>query len=228
MAPDLPTCARLAWWGTAWLRGHCSPDDLIDHVPGAGALLGALAGWRADGCTGLALALPVEGDLLGLGGPPAFNAAAYDAGEAVLAVGVDAGLVPAGEAPTWTRYVAHRAPVPDLGEADRGLRAGLLEATRRLVELDVARWRPEVADELMDLHRRAHLDHPPGVPPAAVELAARALRLAGIVALAGEGAAVSASESDLRTGTLRDLDRVARRALVSSCSPDGWPDAAAG
>jgi hypothetical protein len=228
VTPDLPTSARLAWWGTAWLRGHSPPDDLIDRVPGAGALLPVLAGWRAAGCTGLALVLPVEGDLLGLGGPPDFNEAAYAAGEAVLAVGVDAGAVPGGDPCRWTSYVARRAPVPDLGEADRGLRAGLLEATHALVELDVARWRPEVADELMDLHRRPHVDHPQGVPAAAVDLAARALQLSGIVALAGDGAAVSAHETDRRVAALRDLERVARHALVSSCSPDGWPPVGAG
>ena len=28
----LPASVRLAWWGTAWLRGHVVADQLIDEV----------------------------------------------------------------------------------------------------------------------------------------------------------------------------------------------------
>ena len=52
-----------------------------------------------------------------------------------------------------------------------------------------------------------------------------------MVALAevDDGAAVSAYEIDRRRAALGGLERTARRALVASCSPEGWPpdDAAA-
>ena len=86
---------RLAWWGTAWLRGHvvtdqCSTpcsDATLTHARATGATARparAAGRLRAPGATGVGLALPAEGDPLGLGGPPAFNAAALEAGEAVV------------------------------------------------------------------------------------------------------------------------------------------------
>ena len=44
----------------------------------------ALRVLRRDGVQGSALVLPVPGDVYGLPGPPEFNAAAAQAGEAVL------------------------------------------------------------------------------------------------------------------------------------------------
>lgn len=228
MTPDLPVSARLAWWGTAWLRGQVSPDELIDEVPHSAGLLGLLATWRAEGCTGLALALPVEGDPLGLGGPPDLTADVIDLGECVLALGTGHGLLPPTPAHrAWLPTAAVRGTVPDLGEADRALRTEVVTTARRLADLDVARWRPEAADALMNLRHRPHVDHPAGWDPRCVDLAARALQAEGIVALAAgdDGAAVSAHEMAHRRHALDDLDRAARRALVAACSPDAWPPA---
>jgi hypothetical protein len=60
-----------------------------------------------------------------------------------------------------------------------------------------------------------------------VELAARALQAAAIVdlALADDGAAVSALEADRRRQALRGLATAARHALVAACSPEVWPPA---
>ena len=102
-SPDLlPPSARLAWWGTAWLRGAVVTDQVLDAVRGHDAahhvaglapgdvpgqattaepLVAALGALRARGVTDLGLALPVEGDLLGLGGPRALNDAALEVGE---------------------------------------------------------------------------------------------------------------------------------------------------
>jgi hypothetical protein len=89
--------ARLAWWGTAWLRGHVVTDLVVDAVlagdathvfaglPGINGsvpLARTLAELRATGSSGLGIALPAAGDPVGLGGPTAFNAAALEAGEA--------------------------------------------------------------------------------------------------------------------------------------------------
>ncbi|MBZ5739948.1 hypothetical protein [Nocardioides mangrovi] len=244
MTSPLPASARLAWWGTSWLRGQVVTDLLVDAVLGDDAthavaglpgsdvtetLVGALARLRSLGATALGAAFPAEGDPLGLGGPRRFNADALEAGEAVVVSGTPLGLVPlrTGAATVWTCQPADRRQLPDVGEADRDLRAGLIAAAEALADLDVARWRPEVADELMDLRHRDPLVAPDGVPARCVELAARGLRAMTIVglALADDGGAVSAGEASARRAALVPLDRVGRRALTAACSPEVWPPA---
>jgi hypothetical protein len=240
----LPSSVRLAWWGTAWLRGHVVADHLIDAVvdqdathlvafadSAAEPLVSGLGRLRADGVDALGVALPAEGDPVGLGGPAAFNAAALEAGEAVVAVDAAAfalhGLVPhrVGAAVTWAVMAAERRQLPDVGDADRSLRATLPEAADTLAALDVARWRPEVADRFMNLRHRPRLSAPPGVPPRCVELAARGLQALDIVALAlaDDGGAVTAHEAEARRAALVPLGRAARRALVAAASPEVWP-----
>lgn len=233
----LPVSGRLAWWATAWLRGHLGPDDLLDAVMGddvAHVVLGpddglvtTLASLRADGATAFGAAFPVEGDLVGLGGPRELNAAALEAGEAVVAVGAESALVPTRVGPTveWTLLPSRRRQLPDVGEADRELRRVLLESAEQLAALDVARWRPEVADRLMDLRHRPDVPHPPGVPTRCVDLAARGLQALGIVdlALEDDGGAVSSSEIARRREALAPLARAGRRALVAATSPEVWP-----
>lgn len=234
--------ARLAWWLSAWLRGDASPDELRDAVVGDDAahdvagldadgttpLLLALGRIRASGAASAGLALPAPGTPAGLGGPREFNTAALEAGEAVVLVGGGIGLVPAraGAGVVWRCLPAERRPLIDLGEADRGLRAALLEAADDLAELDVARWNPEVADELLNLRRTPSCSAPRGTPERAVDLAARAVQAEGIVQLAlrDHGGALSAYQIDVRTRALRGLADAARHALVAACSPEVWPD----
>ena len=241
----LPVSVRLAWWGTAWLRGHVVADHLIDAVRGEDAthhlvghpdadpepLVTGLGRLRREGADALGAALPAEGDPVGLGGPAAFNAAAFDVGEAVVALDAAGfalcGLVPArvGAAVTWTVMAAERRQLPDVGETDRALRAALPEAADALAALDVARWRPEVADRLMNLRHRPPTAAPPGVPPRCVDLAGRALQALEIVALGLEddGGALTAAEAQARRDALLPLGRAARRALVAAASPEVWP-----
>jgi hypothetical protein len=192
----------------------------------AETLIGGLGRLRAEGATMLGVAYPAEGDAVGLGGPPVFNHAVLEAGSAAVAdAGI--GLVPVRVGPviTWQAYAAQRRQLPDVGEADRGLRAALVESTQALVDLDVAKWRPEVADRLMNLRHRTTLHAAPGVPDRCVELAERGLQAAEIVeiALEDEGAAVSAYEMNARREALVPLDRAARRALTAAGSPEVWP-----
>ncbi|WP_181311067.1 hypothetical protein [Nocardioides campestrisoli] len=245
MSTVLPDAALLAWWGTAWLRGHVLADHLLDalestgsvhtarpgpepvgDLPGTG-VLDLLRTLRDAGADHLALALPVDGDPLGLGGPPGFNFAALEAGQAVLAPEAGLGAVPevVGAGTTWVLRPASRAAVPDVGEADRGLRAAVPETAQALAQLDVARWRPEVADAIMDLHHVPDLDAPPGTPARCVALAARSLQCWAITELAAQdhGAAVTASEMARREAALQPLERAARRGLVAACSPQVWP-----
>ena len=233
----LPRSAEMAWWLTAWLRGHEQTDHLLDAFAGeahavaglpddAGSLVELLLHLRRLGVPYAGLALPVEGDAVGLGGPRPFNDDALDAGEAVMAGPV--GLVPheVGEVVHWHVHEAQRRQLPDVGEADRGLRSALLATADGLADLDVARWRPEAADALMNLRHLPALDPPLGTPSRCVELAARGLQARAIVSLAlvDDGGALSAYDVEQRRSTLVPLDRAARRALVAACSPEVWPD----
>lgn len=234
---ELPLSARLAWWLTAWLRGTEVTDHVLDAVTdgdlahvvdglsGGTAMLDLLLEARRSGATGAGLALPVEGDLLGLGGPRDFNDAAIEAGEAVV-VGAWA-FVPevVGEVCHWRVLPAARRQLPDVGDADRTLRAALLDSATMLADLEVARWRPEVADQLMNLGHRPSLDAPLGTPPRCADLAARGLQGWAIaeLALEDDGGAVSAYEIEARRGALQPLERASRRALVAACSPEVWP-----
>ena len=231
-ALGLPHSAALAWWLTAWLRGHEQTDHVLDalaegtHLLDGGSALDLLVRSRAGGATYAGLALPVDGDPLGLGGPRDFNGAAMDAGQAVVAGAL--GLVPEerGETVQWRVFEAAPRQLPDVGEADRALRESLVAAAGDLADLDVARWRPEAADALMNLHHRPALEAPLGTPPRCVDLAARGLQAWAIVDLAraDDGGASSAYEVDRRRGLLQPLGRAARRAIVAACSPEVWPD----
>jgi hypothetical protein len=230
---------RLAWWGTAWLRGHVVSDQLVDGVVGEDTvhllggedgvepLLLGLGRLRSVGATGFGLALPIAGDPLGLGGPGAFNSAALAAGEAVVTTGADVGLVPerTGASVTWAEHSALRRQVPDVGEADRALRSALLETADELARLEVARWRPDVADELIDLRHPRPVQAPDGVPSRCLALAGRGMQAMRIVelALVDDGGAISVSETKERRSALASLERAARRALVAACSPEVWP-----
>ena len=233
---------RLAWWGTAWLHGHVVADELLDAVIGddathlvAGApgevepLAVGLGRLRRLGLTSLGLALPAEGDLLGLGGPRAFNEAAIEAGVAVVGQGgtQGVGLVPTrvGAAVTWHVMSAERRQLPDVGEASRTLRAELVATADRLAALEVAKWRPEVADELMNLRRLSLPAAPAGIPAACVELAARGLQALAIVDLAryDDGGAVSSYEIAQRWEALTGRERPGRRAVGAAATPAVWP-----
>lgn len=236
----LPPSARLAWWGTAWLRGNVGPDDLLDAVLDTdvahrvlaedgvtGGLVPTLAALRREGATQVGAAFPVSGDPCGLGGPRELTDAALDAGEAVVVAEAGAALVPHRVGPTvdWRLLPASPRQLVDVGEADRDLRATLLSAANLLAELDVARWRPEVADRLMNLRAHDPLSAPPGVPARCVDLAARAMRARQVVdlALEDDGGAFSAAEAQRRRDALDPLARAARRGLVAACSPEVWP-----
>lgn len=232
---DLEESAVLAVWLTAWLQGSVSLDDARDAVIGPDAahdvvgvdgdstpLILALGGLRAAGAVGAALALPVPGDPLGLAGPPAFNTEALEAGQAVVLTGSGRGLVPvrAGAGVVW-RALPAAAPPPSEGvaAAEHGLRRALTETTELLVDLEVARWRPEVADELLDLRRPLALPLPASVPARSQALLALGTRCRRIAALAlvDDGNARTAAEAQARRRALLPLEAAARRAVVAAC-----------
>ena len=246
---DIPRSARLAAWGTAYLRGEVSTATVVERVQDkdephrvepadvlgldAVDLAGLLTALRAAGGTGLRVVLPVPGDVLGLPGPAAFNAAAVEAGECVIVLGSPAwGAVPEvtgfgsalepGWMVTWQVLPVTERPAATgtLAEAEQALREGMAEATSALTRLDVASWRPGTGERL-HLLRRAELH--PGVMPAGTDqrslrVLAGAHRLRAVLALAGEddGAGVTAFEVQQRAEALRGLDGVCRRAVAAA------------
>lgn len=240
MSPRLPDAARLALWFSAWAAGTVSldaardgivADDVAHHVVGLPdrdepvPLILALGLLRTEGGTSAGLALPVPGDLLGLAGPADFNGEVVDVGEGVLVHGAGLGLVPhrTGGAVQWCCHQAVTEPqLPDPSEADGALRQALVGTADRLAALDVARWRPEVADELRDLRRPLALPVPAVVSGRTQALLALATRCRRVVALAREddGNAITAREVSARREALQPLDAAARRAVVAACDPD--------
>ncbi len=235
----LPRSATLACWFNAWLGGRCSLDDARDAIVGADAahdvlniddepvpLVLALGHLRKRGTRLATLSLPIPGDLVGLAGPPRFNALALGAGECVVLEGAGLGLVPdvVGRGVTWRADVATEVrTIPDLAEADRQLKEMLLESSARLADLDVARWRPEAAEGLQALREVRPAPLAPGQSPRAQRVAALGLRCQAIAELGldDDGAAVSAFEAAERRDALLRLSRSARHALVAACSAPG-------
>lgn len=217
---------------------------LLPGLADGADLAAALAALRRAGVDALRVVLPAAGDVAGLPGPPAVNAAALEAGECVLtgrpearpgdpSLGPALALIPEvtafgshlepGALVTWRVHAVGAAGaggVTGLAEAERELREAMIEATELLHSLDVARWRPDAATRIGAL-RRGSLP-PDTVPEGTPARAVRVLALAGtvqeIVALAGEddGSAVSGWEADRRRAALRSLDGVSRRALCSA------------
>lgn len=216
-------------------------DDAVHRVeglPGESGPVGltlALGRLRTLGVTGLRVALPAPGHPLGLSGPPAFNARALEAEEAVVAYGAPYGLVPevseAGSAGDvhvevlWHCLPVREAPpadVPSLGEAERELAEALRDATEVLSRLDVAGSGP-VAEAAVDAYRaraeRGREALAPGYPPRAVRVLELAQRVGLLISVAyenGHGGAVSASEMAARGEALRPVERTARRAQVAA------------
>ncbi len=253
-----PRSALLAAWGNAWLAGDARLADLVRRVgayddshcvrglaPEDLSLERALARLRADGVDRLRLVLPAPGDAVGLPDPGPFTTAALAASEGVLALRADgsgSGLVPAlqvhgspydGTVTTvaWTAH-AVSCPGPDPGpflhDAEHDLRRGILECASTLADLDVARWRPDVAGALTDLRRRARggLDEdelPGGYPQRARQVLAQARQLASVLQLAtrDSGGALDSHEAAGRERALRELARLVRRARVAGYNAYG-------
>jgi hypothetical protein len=234
----LPAAARLTCWLNAWLAGRVSPDEVISGVsdggrplefvgPEAGTrlspalLLGELRRWQVRQ---VSCALPIPGDPLGLGGPAVFNADAIEASEAVVLHGAGLGLVPvrAGSVTSWRVSEAH-PPVylSPVAEAARALRTAMITAADEVARLDVASWRPEIAEDLEVLRRPGrHAEQLPFSGPECAHLASEALRAGAIVGLAraDDTGTISVWDADLRSAALQPLDHAARTALVAAAS----------
>lgn len=228
---DSPISAALVSWGNAWLTGHAGLDDAVDalervagpqivtDITGESPLRVFLAELRATGLSSFRLALPIPGDLLGLTGPPVFNGAALEAGQAVIAVlGTRRfGLVPSPDRRgssysgiRWTVHDAHvaDADVPQLADAERALSAAMRSATDALTSVDG----PMQGFPALD-----HVDGAlaPGYPGRAHRVGHLAARLALALRLAEERGLTSGQVA-ARREALKALDHAVRRARVAA------------
>ncbi|WP_131766287.1 hypothetical protein [Candidatus Protofrankia californiensis] len=241
-----PRSGALTGWGNAWLAGLVSTDEAITEIlegsggPGAphtidgeGLALG-LGRLRTVGARRLRLVLPVPGDVSGLPGPAETNQEALAAGEAVVVLGpvpplllvpsvtahgpaVEGGL----ESVHWRSATGHRVPPPPspLSAAEHELNDAIRTATAALLHLDRAKVDPDALAALRERHAdEPTLLLPPGYPPSAHALLARAGRIASLIDLAArdDGAAVTAEEIERRSTTLRGLSAAVRRACESA------------
>jgi hypothetical protein len=186
-------------------------------------LLGALR--RAGAATGR-LVLPVPGDMRGLGGPGAFGLAALDAGQAAVIAEVRIGLVPRPVADgvlRWTVFDLPQVPPVEqitLAEAEYGLAAAMREAATTLANLDIARHRPGVREEIDTVLRsQPSLEWPQGMPPRSLRVLQRAAEVQAILDVAAgdaPGGALSASAARARAEALRPLSSAVRRARCAA------------
>jgi hypothetical protein len=237
---DFPA-GRFAVWATAWLTGRSSYDEALD------ALLGETAhrvtgmpgteeavplGWALTALRGLGerrfrLVLPVPGDVRGLPRAPGLPELALEAGQA--AVGERLALVPEPLGPEvvqWTAFPLDGVPpVPPPVEGSLRAVSGALDlavgdAARTLVDLDLARWHPEVPALLAGLARPAHVPGmPPGTDPVALSVLGRAQRLARVLDLAltdAPGGAVTTGQAAARDDALRPLADAVREAVTAA------------
>ena len=192
------------------------PDGVLGLDPlQASTLDAALERVRVVERQGWYLCLPVPGSLAPLRGPAAFNSAALEHGEAVVASSAGVGLVPMrlGQAVQWRVFAAERPLAPASPyDAERALNEVILTAAAALSQLDVAAG-----------PRPAPTDGPvlaPGYSNRQRATAERAARLLAIcdAALGNDGASVSAFEADRRAGELRRVRAVAGEALGAAVS----------
>ncbi|WP_456817286.1 hypothetical protein [Cellulomonas sp. URHB0016] len=245
---ELPRSVLLALWLSepdadrpALLRAVQADDEPHtvrgddDETPGP---LARLLDRCGDRPRDVAAAVPAAGDPASV--PASVSGAALEAGECVLVRTPGACLA---AVPTVERFGSAIEPghlvswrlheVADwrtgvlgttgsLADAERELRQGLIDATEALVRLDVARWRPEAAEQIAGV-RDAQLSTrrlPDGLDGRRVRVLASAARLRDIVALAArdDGGAVNLWQADQRSTALREVDRVARRAMAAAAT----------
>lgn len=228
------------WIGHADARGdwlapavEAITGDDEPHRTDAGAPLAVLLQRFAEAAqTGPVLAgLPVPNEPVGASGPA--GVAAMEAGECLLAhsglvavpdvVAFGSALEP-GAMVQWATFSEPvRLPTLTLAEARSLLAETLVVAVDALERIDVARWRPEAADEIAAL---ASSQIPPAIAdvlpydldPRRRDLLVRSARLEAIadLALADDGASVTMWHADQRGAALRHVAGSARQAMSAA------------
>lgn len=209
------------------VRQSISLGEAVDGEDGE-PLVAALLALRDQRPTA---ALVVPGDPRGLPGPGPLTDAALLAGEAV--VGDTLGLVPVvsrhgsavGSQAVVVRWQAHpveqRRDEPlDVATAEHELTDALREAASLLSGLDVASWRPELAEAVAMLRRPTRAPTlPAGFEPRSLRVLSQADRLDRVLQLAAmdaPGGAVNAHEARSRQEALAGLATAVRRARAAA------------
>ncbi|MFV0427685.1 MAG: hypothetical protein ACK5KU_11730 [Beutenbergiaceae bacterium] len=243
MSVSLPRSVVAALWlgyadGTDdWLSpavtaitGTDEPHRTVDQAP-LTAMLAQFAHQRGTICA----ALPVPHEPVGLAGVS--GTAAMDAGEclvvtstqgqalvAVPAVTAFGSALEPGAMVRWQIFSTCASLVPiDLGEARRVLAQALVVAVDALETMDVARWRPDAAEEIAELASAAIPGPiadalPAELDPRRAQLLVRAARLEAIaeLAMADDGAALTLWAADQRLAALRHVAGAARQAMTAA------------
>lgn len=219
------------------IQGDDEPHDVIWPDGSSTSLAHLLGLWTASGRQ-VAAVLPVAGDLSGLSGPGSTNTAAVEAGEAVL---FSDGSAHWAAVPQVTRFGSHLEPghlvtwrvlesrawqtrflgtIGEWRQAQRDMHGVLSQAIERLMILDVAQWREELAVEIAALRGTTHLPDPlpANIDPARTHVLATGWRLVGISDLGqlDDGAAISSWESQRRREALTAVESAARRTVCAA------------
>ena len=205
---------------TARLLDLPRPDEEPTSVVG---LLGSL---RRAGAEGGRLLLPVPGDVRGLPPDGSLTRAALSVSEVTLFGSSGPAVVPVPGTDGvlgWTVFAPVTAPPaeqPLLSEAEHGLRGAVRQAATALVDLDVARHRPGVREEIAEtLARRVRPPWPQGSPGRVLWVLEQADEVEAILRAAeGDepGGALSASAAAARSSVLRPLFTAVREARRSA------------
>jgi len=232
----------LALWAAAW-QGGAPSDDVLAALEATGFRAGARAlSVEAASVTGLPgpgsgssgsatllpllrgggipeLLLPAAGDLRGLAPAGRLTVAALDAGAVVVLPDDGIGIVPIhGQ---WRAdWCPGGHPAPDLRTADHELDDAIREATQRLAAADLARDAGSPRERVAQVMLAERVLTPPGTPPRASALLAKAISLHALLAVAEnhDTAAVNSFELAVVDDALRPLAlavRDGRRAAVA-------------
>lgn len=221
----------------SWAEAHevrANNEDLADRLgipgphdgPDGPALL--LAALRKAGAANGELVLPVPGDVRGLGGAKQLTQHALRCAEAAVLPEAQLGLVPqrvADGVVRWTVFDSGELPPLEhmpIGEAEHGMASAMREAASTLIDLDIAKHRPGVRDEIAEtVSGRPKPPWPEDVPQRPLRVLQRASEVEAILWVATDdapGGALSASATRARVDALRplfDAVRAARRASIA-------------
>lgn len=238
--PELPASVRIALWVTsAWARGETldsAIESALPDIDAVGSGVHTLDLWHDLGERTVLVSLPTSGDITSLPSSGAdARAAAVDAEECLVAPGLGALLVPTwsafgapgatgadtGTRLDWTAYdcdpvPVHRVEALDPRESTRLLTTTVLEMTARL---DALGGQPFDAVSAREAVPRAGTwalpDELPGQALRAITFAA-AISTAAAAGLDGPQDGPDGRTLQGRLDVLRDLRRVAERALVDA------------
>lgn len=221
----------LQLWGDAHGVRAADPDTaaaLELPLPGQPAAAPALllTALRGVSFVDAGIVLPIPGDVRGLGGKSSFAEEAMRAGEAVLLGEAGFGIVPnkvSQDEIQWTVYqlpaVTGRELAP-LSQAEHDLSGSMRSAATALVELGVAKAKPNVREEIAAMVERSQqLPWPEGMPQRAVRVLQRAAELDAILHAASgnqPGGAQSSRTARAREEVLAPLAGAVRSARCAA------------